>query len=120
MLTLMAAQFTRNVFNEGLDNIHIKLRSVPFLEEEVPAIAERYKSVTGQVMSKTNIKCLRPVEQAGVMYDLLRSCRHQGISDCGYGHWGDVIRSSKSEHALHIAAAADVWESGGAERECLR
>eukprot|EP00592_Proboscia_alata_P028268 CAMPEP_0194446072 /NCGR_PEP_ID=MMETSP0176-20130528/128221_1 /TAXON_ID=216777 /ORGANISM="Proboscia alata, Strain PI-D3" /LENGTH=994 /DNA_ID=CAMNT_0039272717 /DNA_START=152 /DNA_END=3137 /DNA_ORIENTATION=- len=76
MLTLMAARFTGNVFNEGLYDIHIKLRSIPFLEEEVPAIAERYEIVAGQVMSKTDVKCLRPVERAGVVYDLLRSCRH--------------------------------------------
>jgi chloride channel 7 len=76
MLTLMAARFTGNVFNEGIYDIVIHLRKIPFLEEEVPGIAERYEIVAGQVMS-TEVKCLRPVERAGVVYDLLRSCSHQ-------------------------------------------
>jgi len=75
MLTLMAARFTGNVFNEGLYDIHIKLKNIPFLEPEVPTIAEKYEIVAGQVMS-TEVKCLRPVERAGVVYDLLRSCSH--------------------------------------------
>jgi chloride channel 7 len=75
MLTLMAARFTGNVFNEGLYDIHIRLNSIPFMEAEVPSIAERHEIVAGQVMS-TEVKCLRPVERAGVVYDLLRSCSH--------------------------------------------
>jgi chloride channel 7 len=75
MLTLMAARFTGNVFNEGLYDIHIKLKGIPFLEPDVPPIAERNEIVAGQVMS-TEVKCLRPVERAGVVYDLLRSCGH--------------------------------------------
>jgi chloride channel 7 len=75
MLTLMAARFTGNVFNEGLYDIHIHLKKIPFLEPDVPAIAERNEIVAGQAMS-TEVKCLRPVERAGVVYDLLRSCKH--------------------------------------------
>ena len=75
MLTLMAARFTGNVFNEGLYDIHIHLKNIPFLEEEVSPVAERHEIVAGQVMS-TQVKCLRPVERAGVVYDLLKSCSH--------------------------------------------
>mmetsp|Transcript_674 Transcript_674/g.807 ORF Transcript_674/g.807 Transcript_674/m.807 type:complete len:901 (+) Transcript_674:290-2992(+) len=75
MLTLMAARFTGNVFNEGLYDIHIHLKHIPFLEAEVPAVAERHEIVAGQVMS-TEVKCLRPVERAGVVYDLLLRCNH--------------------------------------------
>jgi chloride channel 7 len=75
MLVLMAARFTGNVFNEGLYDIHIHLKKIPFLEAEVPSIAERHEIVAGQVMS-TGVKCLRPVERAGVVYDLLRACSH--------------------------------------------
>jgi len=75
MLTLMCARFTGNVFNEGLYDIHIQLKKIPFLEPEVPSIAEKYEIVAGQVMS-TDVKCLRPIERAGVVYDLLRSCAH--------------------------------------------
>ena len=75
MLTLMAARFVGNVFNEGLYDIHIHLKHIPFLEPDVPAVAERNEIVAGQVMS-TEVKCLRPVERAGVVFDLLRSCSH--------------------------------------------
>jgi chloride channel 7 len=75
MLTLMAARFTGNIFNEGLYDIHIQLKNIPFLEADVPGIAERHEIVAGQVMS-TEVKCLRPVERAGVVYDLLRSSSH--------------------------------------------
>ena len=75
MLTLMAARFTGNVFNEGLYDIHIKLKDIPFLEPEEPSLVERHEIVAGQVIS-TEVKCLRPVERAGVVYDLLTSCQH--------------------------------------------
>ena len=75
MLTLMAARFTGNVFNEGLYDIHIKLKGIPFLEPEVPSLVERHEILAGQVMT-TEVKCLRPVERAGVVYDLLKSCSH--------------------------------------------
>ncbi|EED87046.1 chloride channel protein 7, partial [Thalassiosira pseudonana CCMP1335] len=75
MMTLMAARFTGNVFNEGLYDIHIHLKHIPFLEPEVPTIAERHEIVAGQVMS-TEVKCLRPVERVGIVYDLLKNVQH--------------------------------------------
>lgn len=75
MLTVMTARFTGNVFNEGLYDIHIKLKKIPFLEADVPSIAEKHEMVAGQIMS-SDVKCLRPVERAGVVYDLLNSCSH--------------------------------------------
>mmetsp|Transcript_9297 Transcript_9297/g.17509 ORF Transcript_9297/g.17509 Transcript_9297/m.17509 type:complete len:820 (-) Transcript_9297:3837-6296(-) len=75
MLTLMCARFTGNVFNEGLYDIHIKLKGIPFLEPEVPSITEKYEIIASQVMS-TDVKCLRPIERVGVVYDLLRTCSH--------------------------------------------
>lgn len=75
MVTLMAARFTGNVFNEGLYDIHIHLKHIPFLEPEVPTIAERHEIVAGQVMS-TEVKCLRPVERVGIVYDLLKNVQH--------------------------------------------
>lgn len=75
MMTLMAARFTGNVFNEGLYDIHIHLKHIPFLEPDVPTIAERHEIVAGQVMS-TEVKCLRPVERVGIVYDLLKNVSH--------------------------------------------
>jgi chloride channel 7 len=75
MLTVMAARFSGNVFNEGIYDIVIHLKHIPFLEPEVPTIAERHEIVAGQVMS-TEVKCLRPVERVGIVYDLLKSVGH--------------------------------------------
>ena len=75
MMTLMAARFTGNAFNEGIYDINIHLKHIPFLEPEVPTIAERHEIVAGQVMS-TEVKCLRPVERVGIVYDLLKSVGH--------------------------------------------
>ena len=91
MLTVMAARFTGNVFNEGLYDIHIHLKNIPFLEPDVPPIAERNEIVAGQVMS-TEVKCLRPVERAG-------------------RQWWNSVRYSESVHAVHSAAAPCVWIS---------
>ena len=75
MTTLMCARFTGNVFNEGLYDIHIMLKNIPFMEPDVSSVAEKHEIVAGQVMS-TDVKCLRPVERAGNVYDLLRICEH--------------------------------------------
>lgn len=98
MLTLMAARFTGNVFNEGLYDIHIKLKNIPFLEPDVPPIAERNEIVAGQVMS-TQVKCLRPVERAGVVYDLLRSCSH-GTFPIVDTSSGGTLYGTASRHML--------------------
>jgi chloride channel 7 len=58
-----------------LYDIHIHLKHIPFLEPEVPIIAERHEIVAGQVMS-TEVKCLRPVERVGIVYDLLKNVSH--------------------------------------------
>ncbi|XP_060062447.1 H(+)/Cl(-) exchange transporter 6-like [Ylistrum balloti] len=45
MLVLMVAKWSGDLFNEGLYDIHIKLRGVPLLEWEVPSGMERLKAV---------------------------------------------------------------------------
>ena len=47
MLTLMAARFTGNVFNEGLYDIHIHLKRIPFMDQDVPEIGEGGRSGEG-------------------------------------------------------------------------
>eukprot|EP00611_Tribonema_gayanum_P016725 TRINITY_DN2911_c0_g2_i4.p1 TRINITY_DN2911_c0_g2~~TRINITY_DN2911_c0_g2_i4.p1 ORF type:complete len:839 (-),score=229.88 TRINITY_DN2911_c0_g2_i4:151-2667(-) len=75
MLTLMAARWTGNVFNEGLYDIHIRLKRLPFLEDELPALAAKGEVTAGQIMT-TTVKCLRPIERVGYVYDALRNTEH--------------------------------------------
>ncbi|CAM9634919.1 unnamed protein product [Chrysoparadoxa australica] len=75
MLTLMASRWVGNIFNEGLYDIHIKLREFPFLEDELAPFAQMYDMTASQAMSK-EVVCFRPIEKVGVVYDTLRSCSH--------------------------------------------
>ncbi len=70
MLTLMSARLVGNIFNEGLYDIHIHMRKLPFLDDELPQFAKKYDMTVNQVMSR-NIVCLRPVEMAGHICDIL-------------------------------------------------
>ncbi len=70
MLTLMSARFVGNIFNEGLYEIHIHLRKLPFLGDELPSIAKKYDMTASQVMSR-KIVCLQAVETVGHIYDIL-------------------------------------------------
>jgi len=123
MLTLMAARFTGNVFNEGLYDIHIKLKDIPFLEAEVPTIVEKHEIVAGQVMN-TEVKCIRPVERAGVVYDLLRSCSHGTfpIVDTSSGGtlYGTASRAMLctllQKRAFGDSSVLPEYEGGGAQR----
>lgn len=99
MLAVMAARFTGNVFNEGLYDIHIHLKNIPFLEADVPAIAERHEIVAGQVMS-TEVKCLRPVERVGVVYDLLRGYNHNTFPIVDTRSGGGTLYGTASRHVL--------------------
>jgi len=75
MVTVMAARFTGNLFNEGIYDATIHIKHYPLLEQEVPGVAERHEIVAGQAMTSA-VKCLRPVERVGVVYDLLRYTSH--------------------------------------------
>lgn len=73
MLTLMAARWVGNSFNEGLYDIHIRLRNLPYLDDELNAQDDMTAS---QVMSR-DVKCFRPFEKVGFVYDVLMSTDHQ-------------------------------------------
>ncbi|CAM9377787.1 unnamed protein product [Phaeothamnion confervicola] len=75
MLTLMAARWVGNVFNQGLYDIHIQLKGLPFLEDEVPPVATRNDMTASQAMSR-DVKCLRPIEKVGFVFDILQTCEH--------------------------------------------
>ena len=75
MLALMAARWVGNVFNEGLYDVHIHLKKMPILEEEVPAAAAERTAHAAQVMAADPV-CFAPLVTVGDAYDVLRSCRH--------------------------------------------
>ncbi|CAM9297744.1 unnamed protein product, partial [Discosporangium mesarthrocarpum] len=75
MLTLMAARWVGNVFNEGLYDVQIHLSKLPFLDDEVPQLGVKNDMTASQAMSR-RVRCLRPVERAGTVYDVLSACEH--------------------------------------------
>ena len=76
MLALMAARWTGNVFNEGLYDIHIRLKQLPYLEEDVPHAARERTATAAQVMCPEPLVLL-PLVKVGDVFDTLRSCRHE-------------------------------------------
>jgi len=75
MLTLMASRFVGNVFNEGLYDIQVHVKKIPFLEEDAPVLA-RYNDISVEQVMSPDVKCLRPIEKVGVIFDLLTDCNH--------------------------------------------
>ena len=89
MLTLMAARWVGNVFNEGLYDIYIHGNKLPFLEDECPGLAKTNDMTASQAMSR-RVRCLRPMERAGAVFDTLSACEHDCfpvVDDQG----GDVL-----------------------------
>ncbi|KAJ8609537.1 hypothetical protein CTAYLR_006025 [Chrysophaeum taylorii] len=76
MLALMAARWVGNVFNHGLYDIHIRLKRLPYLEEEVPHIAAERAATAAQIMCQ-NPRVFPPLVRVGEIYDTLRACRHE-------------------------------------------
>jgi hypothetical protein len=74
MLTLMPARWVGNLFNEGLYDIHINLKKIPFLEKDAPRHVEC--SLVSQIMA-TNVKSLRMIEKVSVVHQMLLNCTHQ-------------------------------------------
>ena len=76
MVTLMAARWVGNLLGPSVYDIHLKLRHLPFLPWDPPKVASRLR--VRDVMRHHPI-CLRKCERAGVVYDLLKSCTHNGF-----------------------------------------
>lgn len=76
MLALMAARWVGNSFNEGLYDIHIHLKHLPFLEFDPPFYA-RYLRVEN-VMSTPPIT-VNQIATVGEIVDILRNCNHGGF-----------------------------------------
>jgi len=75
MLTLMAARWVGNVFNESLYDIQIHSKHVPFLDEDAPFLA-RMNDITVRHIMSDEVKYFRPVEKVGCIYDMLIDCEH--------------------------------------------
>ncbi|CAN0559660.1 unnamed protein product, partial [Ectocarpus sp. 12 AP-2014] len=48
---------------------------LPFLEDECPSVARRNDMTASQAMSR-RVRCLRPLERAGAVFDTLNACQH--------------------------------------------
>ncbi|XP_077991009.1 H(+)/Cl(-) exchange transporter 7-like [Glandiceps talaboti] len=76
MLVLMTAQWTGNLFNQGLYDIHINLNGVPYLGWEAPPMSA--KIFAREVMTAPVIT-LRTTEKVGDIVDLLIREIHNGF-----------------------------------------
>uniref|UniRef100_K3W4Y1 Chloride channel protein n=1 Tax=Globisporangium ultimum (strain ATCC 200006 / CBS 805.95 / DAOM BR144) TaxID=431595 RepID=K3W4Y1_GLOUD len=76
MVSLMAARWVGNSFNEGLYDIHIHLKRLPFLEFD-PPFYSRFLRVEN-IMSTPPV-CVGQIARAGEVYDMLKGCTHGGF-----------------------------------------
>ncbi|OQR94244.1 Chloride Channel (ClC) Family [Achlya hypogyna] len=76
IVTLFSARWVGNYFNHGIYDIHIHLRHIPFLDWDPPVQGSRLR--VKHVMTR-HPKCLRTVERAGTIYDLLCHTTHNGF-----------------------------------------
>lgn len=79
MLVLMTARIVGSVYNDDLYHIHIHLKKgVEFLEAELQSITRHHGLLAGQIMGP-NVIFVRPVEEVGVIYDILMSTKHSNF-----------------------------------------
>lgn len=77
MIVLYTARWIGNLFNEGIYDLHIKLRKWPILHDDVPrALAHALRAC--DVMSKRPV-VLQEIEKVGRIFDILTSCSHSGF-----------------------------------------
>lgn len=76
MVSLMAARWVGNSFNEGLYDMHIHLKRLPFLEFD-PPFYSRFLRVEN-VMSEPPVS-IGQIVKAGEVYDILKECTHGGF-----------------------------------------
>ncbi|KDO24809.1 hypothetical protein SPRG_09642 [Saprolegnia parasitica CBS 223.65] len=76
IVTLFSARWVGNYFNHGIYDIHIHLRHIPFLDWDPPLQGSHLR--VKHVMTR-HPKCLRTVERAGAIYDLLCHTTHNGF-----------------------------------------
>lgn len=76
MVALMAARWVGNSFNEGLYDIHIHLKHLPFLEYDPPYYARFLRAEN--IMSHPPT-CVPQIAKVGEIYDILRSSNHAGF-----------------------------------------
>lgn len=76
ILTSFFARWVGNAFNEGIYDIHIHLRHVPFLDwnPPLPGSFLRVKHIM-----KPHPKCLYMIERVGVIFDLLTTTKHNAF-----------------------------------------
>ncbi|XP_064610482.1 LOW QUALITY PROTEIN: H(+)/Cl(-) exchange transporter 6-like [Liolophura sinensis] len=76
MIVLMVAKWCGDLFNEGLYDIHIKLRAVPFLEWDAPPGMERLKA---RDIMATNLSFIFPKTRVISLVRILRTTAHNGF-----------------------------------------
>jgi len=75
MVTLLCARGVGQTFNEGLYDIHIALKRLPFLEEGAPEDSHVSEMAVANVMSAP-VQTVQPVVRVGEVYDLLSRVGH--------------------------------------------
>eukprot|EP00903_Cladosiphon_okamuranus_P010912 g10308.t1 len=75
MLVFIVARAVGNRFNEGIYDTQIRIKKMPFLEQEPPEETRTQNMRANQLMSK-EVVCLRPIETVEAIMSVLRDYDH--------------------------------------------
>ncbi len=94
-------QLVGDLFNEGIYDLHIELKSYPYMHETV---AERRGRLQARHIMSADVKAVHEVEQVGTLLKLLRSSTHHGfpVVASGGGSPGVVLGVVLREQLLTI------------------
>ena len=76
MITVLGARWSGSLFNHGIYDLHIKLRQLPFLEQEPPKYYSQLR--VARVMAREPL-VLRPVERVDRIVAYLKNSEHNGF-----------------------------------------
>lgn len=91
IVTLVSAKWVGDYFNEGIYDAHIHLTKVPILPWSVP---NSFNLMTASEIMKTPVVCVKLRHNAKEIYDLLRTCTHNGFPVV------DDIQNGVSKHII--------------------
>merc|ERR1712070_431607 len=94
MLTLIAARWTGNAFNDGLYDIHIHLKQWPLLEADMKPVKSKRNLCANDIASKP-VQCLSMICNVGVAFDLLRNTEHDCFPVIYKSDINDTSRNGK-------------------------
>lgn len=121
MLTVMSARLVGNVFNDGLYDLYIHGKKMPFLDEEetLSSSLDMCDLCVADLMTHVPT-CMAPVMRVGDVYEILQHNRHHcfpvACESEDYVLRGTIMRKVLCTLMKHRAFGPSGWDATSAER----